>query len=237
MDKFHFNFKTRHKILQKEENKDDIIKEILTNLNVMAHIYKQMTEITLTFEDNIMCLVNKVQNEGSISYMTSEIFDNYLSEFINRITSCLKIQMSSQFGFSTEIIKHWKETNKTYKYNATIYTTSNKQSFEQLICEIDNVGIFNYTLNISNDMTITNDIRTGMYNNEEPVIIKFGKNMMYEFKNSKMLNILQKSDHSFSETMEKYITCILSSFHDQINKNNDIVKSSINHVKHIDEIF
>jgi len=237
MSKFHFNFKAKCEISKKEENKDDIIKEILTNLNMMVHIYTQMTEITLAFEDNIMHLVNKVQNEGSISYMISEIFDNYLSEFINRIVLCLKIQMSSQFGSATEIIKHWEETNKTYKYNAIIHTSLNEQSFEQLICEIDNVGIFNYTLDASDNIVITNDVRANIYNNDEPAIIKFGKNMIYEFKNSEMLNILQKSEHEFCETMEKYITRILSSFHDQINKNNDVIKSSINHVKHIDEIF
>jgi hypothetical protein len=238
MYKFQFNFKTKKNIIKKTENKEIIIKEIIENLNTALNVYVQMIEITNAFEDNIMSLINKVQNEGKVSYVVVETFDNYLTEFINRLTSCLKTQMSSQFGSATEIIKRWDNTYKTYKYNATIRTSMNiDNQFEQLICEIDNIGMFNYMLNHSNEIIITNDIRLNNHNNDEPVIIKFGKNMSYELKNSNMMNLLHKTENKFSEIMERYITCVLSSFHDQINKNNDIIKSSIKHMKHIDGLF
>lgn len=238
MSKFQFNFKTEQYVNKPEKN--NIIYEVITNLNSIKSVYEQMTEITSSFEDNIMELINKTRNEGSVSCITAETFDAHLSEFINRLIICLNTLMVTKFGYNTEVIKHWKNNEKTFKYSATIQTSINMQPIEQLICEIDNIGIYNYVYSSgSNEClpTITNDIRHNGYNNNESVIIKFGKHMSYELKNSDALNIINKSEQKFSELMEKYITLILGNFHDQINKNNDIVRSSLSYMDHLNSLF
>lgn len=235
MKKFNFDFKAEQYV-NKESTKSDTINDILTNLNSIINIYDQMTDITVSFEDNMLELINKVRIEGTVSCIIAETFDVYLSEFINRIQMCLKIQMITKFGYNTEIVKNWNENDKTHRYVATFQSLFNEKPVEQLVYEIDNIGLYNYEYTEENICTQTNDIRKNGYISGS-VLIKFGKYMSYEFKNSEDLKIINMNEHQFSDMVEKYCTKILGTFHDQINKNNNIVKSSLNYITQLKSLI